>query len=182
MKKLIVQHLKSSEGSTIIVALLMLVALSLAVFMAMENSLTDSKMMRSTRLYRDHLYRAETIISVAAEEHKDIWLDSASVLFDLSSGSAQVDRTDVGLEDVDGNTLTVGDYSVARIENSPQSGSLSEEFYHLPHQAPPPIGSGYSSESFEIRRYGVFSTGRSNVSVSRQVTLQTGLLKMFNKS
>lgn len=45
----------NENGAAIIIAVLITAALSLAVFIAMDHSVTSSRMMRYTREYREHL-------------------------------------------------------------------------------------------------------------------------------
>ena len=75
----------------------------------------------------------------------------------------------------------MGSYSIARIESTPAPGLPSEKFYALSHQAPMPSGSGFSAMNFEIRRYGILSTGLSKQGrPDSGVTVEAGLYKVFN--
>ncbi len=173
----------NDKGSAIIAALLMGLALSLAVLIAVDNTISNSRMMRNSRQYVDELYDAETGISVAAEDSASEWLDPASPLFNPTStyaatpanaqfnGNAQIwDETPA--------QILVANYVVARIEFTPQPGTLSESFnYKMNHDAPPRIGSGHSPKDFEIRRYGLRSTAQP----ANTVTVEAGLSRTFNK-
>ncbi len=185
MKVFIIDTFKDDKGSAIIAALLMGLALSLAVFVAMDNSLSNSRMMRNSRQYVDELYNAETGITVAAEENQTTWLRPASNLFQPTSafsgneGNAQESNLNVQILDENGAQMTVASYVVARIEPIPLAGTLSADFeYHLNHEAPPPIGSGSSPKDFEIRRFGI----RSTVQPANTLTVENGLSKTFNKN
>jgi hypothetical protein len=163
-----------------IITLLVLAALTLSSLMAMNVAVSDGAIMRNNRTYRCDLYRAETGITVAGEHHAASWLAPDSDLFDLSLDEAAVMVDDFTIAGVDGHDMPVmGKYAVARIESAPAAGSLSERFYALGHQAPMPIGSGFSARSFEIRRYGVLSTGSSNPD-RPGVTVEAGVYKVFN--
>ncbi len=175
----------NDKGSAIIVALLMGLALSLAVFIAMDNSFSNSRMMESNRQYRDNLYNAETGITVAVEENQTTWLAPASDLFRPTSeftanpDDAQVSNPNVTILDETGATITVASYVVARIESTPLANTLSDDFdYDINHEAPPLIGSGSSPKYFEIRRYGI----RSTVQPENTLTVESGLYKEFNKN
>lgn len=168
------------QGTAIIIAMLVLAALSLASLMAVNMAVSDSSIMRNNRTYRSDLYRAETGITVAGEYHAASWLASDSDLFDLSLDEAAVIVNGFTIAGVDGNDMPVmGKYAVARIESTPAAGSLSERFYALGHQAPMPIGSGFSARSFEVRRYGILSTGSSKPG-RPGVTVEAGVYKVFN--
>ncbi|MCP4551835.1 MAG: hypothetical protein GY834_07300 [Bacteroidetes bacterium] len=168
---------KNESGSAIVAALLMGLALSLAVFIAMDNSLFNSRTMRNSRQYIDNLYRGETGITVACEENRTTWLASASNLFQLTN-TVPVGNANVQITDENGNPLTVASYVIARIEIAPTPGTLSDSFpYKLNHQAPPPIGSKSSVRKFEIRRFGI----RSTVQPANTLTVESGLYKTFNK-
>jgi hypothetical protein len=190
MNSSICQTINNNRGSTIILALLMMTALSLSAFMAAKISLTDSKLMRSHRDHRDLLYNAETGITVASEDHLTGWLQGSSVLFNLTNWDADISNQGVSIDNEDGDSIDVAQYSVARIEDyvnnatvssNLNTDALTRSFYPLPHIAPPTIGSGSSPKNFEIRRYGVLSSAidrRNNVT---NLTIESGLSKLFNK-
>lgn len=189
MKLLKCKLLTDNDGSIMIAALLMLVALSLAVFMASDNSLTNSRMMRNSRDYRNDLYRAESGISTAVELHKTTWLDSDSDLFDMDAGNASITNNNVQLNDEDGNPIAIASYQIARIENYEDSDidskldddALTRDFFSLGHTAPPQVGSGMSPANFEIRRYGIDSTAVPRDGSNNSITIESGLSKLFNK-
>ncbi len=169
--------INNDRGSAIIIAILMSLALTTTVFIAMENSTTSSRMMRSHRDYRDRLYRAETGITIAQENHLTTWLNSTSNLFNFTNYNDQV-GADVSILDENGANLVVASYVIARIESAPPANTTSASLaYMLNHQAPPPIGDGTSPKSFEIRRYGIQST----VAPENTITVESGLSKYFNK-
>jgi len=178
--------LNNEKGSAIVVALLMGLALSLAVFIAVDNSLSNSRMMRSNRQYRDNLYRAETGLTVAAEQNQTTWLAPGSALFQATTtfgvgneGNAQESNANVQILNENAAQMTVASYVVARIEPTPLAGTLSDSFdYKMNHQAPPHIGSGSSPRYFEIRRYGIRSTAQPD----NRLTVESGLFKTFNKN
>ncbi len=170
-------------GTIIVVTLLVLAALTVSSLMAVNMAVSDGTVMRNSRTYRCDLYRAETGITVAKAAHTDSWLASDSILFDLSEGSAGVTEEGFSISGLDGNDLpAMGRYVIARIETVPAAGSLSEKFYPLSHMAPMPSGSGYSAMNFEIRRYGILSTGSSKKDrPDTGVTVEAGLYKVFNR-
>jgi hypothetical protein len=157
-----------------------MMALLLASVMAVNMAVSDSSIMRNSRIYRDALCRAETGITVAEETQAESWLASDSDLFDLSQEDAAVAVSGFSIADAAGNDMpAMGSFSIARLESAPSSGSLSERFYALGHLAPMPSGSGFSARDFEIRRYGILSTGSSGQGRSG-VTVEAGLYKVFN--
>lgn len=166
----------NQRGSLMIAALLMLLGLSLTVFMAARIALTNSKMMRNNRLYRDNLYRAETLLSVAAEEHRRVWLDEDSVLFDLQDGKAEIIHSGIVIN-AGGTPAPIGEYRVARIEKNPDPDSLSGRFYQMYHLSPPAVGSATSGQ-MTARRYGVLATGTDGRGYG-QVVLEAGFSRIF---
>ena len=179
----------NNQGSTMIVALLILIALSLSVFMAMDGSITNSKMMRNSRDYRDNFYRAETGISVATELAQATWLSPTSLLFDMSDGNAEINNANVEIIDEDGDPIDIAAYEIARIEDyngkseiddKLDADALTRSFYSLAHTSPPPVGSKMSPKNFEIRRYGIHSQANPRKGSGR-ITLENGLFKLFNK-
>jgi hypothetical protein len=176
------KHGKETRGSALMVTMMVMMALLLAAVMAVNMAVSDSIIMRNNRIYRDDLYRAETGVTVARETQADSWLASDSELFDLSREDAAVTVDGFSIAGADGADLpSMGSYSIARIESDPEEGALSEQFYALGHRAPMPSGAGYSARSFEIRRYGILSTGSSRLDRPvRGVTVEAGLYKVFN--
>ncbi len=167
----------NQKGSLLFVALLMLLALSLSVFMAARIAVTNNQMMQNNRLYRDHLYRAESVISLAAEEHRKKWLNEDSDLFDLDNPEADYVESGLCLQGPGGESFYVGGYEIARLEGNPKQGSASDEFYRMPHLAPPAIGSGTSGQ-MTARRYGVLATGTDRRKSGR-VVLEAGFSRIF---
>lgn len=168
---------KDERGSMMLTALLMLLALSVTVFMAFRVAVTNSKLMRNNMHYRDNLYRAESVLSVAVEEHKEQWLDSGSDLLDLENKSARVKKIKAEIKNSEEEIIQVGKYSASRIESNPASGDLSAEFYPLHHKAPPEAGSGTSGKK-TARRYGVYATG-TNRDGNGKVVIEAGFIKIF---
>ena len=181
--------LNNNDGAVMIIALLMLAALSLTAFMASDNSLTNSRMMRNNRDYINNLYRAESGISAAVERHQKTWLDFDSDLFDLDAGGVCITNNNVQVKGDDGALISIASYQVARIENYKASdinhklddNALTRDFYALGHKAPPPIGSGTSPANFEIRRYGIKSKAIPRDGSPSSTTIESGLSKFFNK-
>lgn len=178
-----VKEVSGQKGIIVIVTLLVLSVLTLSSLMAINMAAGDGAVMRNSRVFRSNLYRAETGITVAGESHSDSWLAPDSILFDLSQKDAGVRVDSFSLTGPDGKDIpSMGRYVLARIERGPASGTVSEQFYPLNHKAPVPSGSGYSAMNFEIRRYGILSTGSANNNGSNAgVTVEAGLYKVFNR-
>ncbi len=190
MKRIVTHPISNNAGSATIVALLMLAALSLTVFMAMDTSMMNSSMMRNNRDYRENLYRSESGLTIATENHQNVWLQAASPLFSISAGDAEIIDQDASINDADGNPVRVAQYDIARVEDYTDGTidsklaeeSLTRDFFPLPHFGPPVIGTGMSARNFEIRRYGIHTRAvdkRDNVT---SLTIESGLWKIFNKA
>ncbi len=172
----------AENGSAIVMTLLIMAALTLSMLMAINVAFNDSSIMKNSRAYLCDLYRAETGITVAEEEHAGSWLAADSDLFDLSKEDAAVIVNDFTITGPDGEPMpAMGSYSIARIEKAPAEDSPSKAFYALGHTAPMPAGSGCSAVKFEIRRYGILSTGSSEQGPGAGVTVEAGLYKVLNK-
>jgi hypothetical protein len=81
MKKFKLPDLYNENGSAIIMAVFIGIALSIAIFMAIESAESDSLLMRRNREYRDNLYRSESVLSIIKEVNRVTWLDPTSNLF-----------------------------------------------------------------------------------------------------
>lgn len=180
MKLSCFQPFDNNRGSTMIAALLMIAALSLTVFMASDSSLINSKMMRNNRLYHEIFYNAETGITHVLENQQS-WLAEDSDLFDTDNKEAKEVIEDIEITDESGESLSVAECQMARIESSPDSESLSAQFPELNHKAGSVVGSGTSVKR-DPRRYGIVSEGRAfgaDNSENRKVTLEAGFIKFF---
>ncbi len=176
-----VSPIGKQKGSVIGITLLMVAALSLSSLMVADLALEDSAMMRNSREYRTGLYRAETGISLAGESHRQTWLAADSDLFDEIAEDAAWVEEGFAVTDKQGSALLdMGRYQIARIEANPAGDSLSENFYTLNHRAPVHSGAGFSAKNFEIRRYGIISTGFVH-GRDPGVTIEAGLSKIFNR-
>ena len=157
-----------------VAALLMLLGLSLTVFMAARIAVSNSRMMLNNRQYRNNLYRAESVISLAAETHRETWLAPGSDLLRMGKADA-VFRTPadeaVEIRISEQEMQQAGRYEIYRVEQG------QEQFYALPHKAPAMIGSGTSGKK-EIRRYGIRATGTNGRS-NGKVVLEAGFAKVF---
>ncbi|MFW6334058.1 MAG: hypothetical protein ACOC0W_02215 [Desulfosalsimonas sp.] len=158
-----------------VAALLIIFAISVTVFMAARSAVTNSKLMQNSRQYRENLYRAETAMNVALEEHTEKWLNSGSDLFDPEK-SAPPGKIAAEIKDSDGGTIKVGKYRAARIEKNP-SDPFSRQFYPLYHRAPPAVGSGTSGKK-EVRRYGIVASGTEK-HARGEVVIEGGFIKVF---
>jgi len=174
-------RLDRQAGSVMAMAMLVLAALTLSSLLALTMVLNDSAMMRNNRDYRRTLYRAETGLALAAQTHRTTWLDPDSVLFDEDDSQAVFERNPFTLADAGGNNLpAMGHYRIARIESAPASGSLSAQFYAIGHRAPLTGRAGFSARDFELRRYGIQSTGFDRRG-REGVRIEAGLAKVFNR-
>lgn len=168
---------QNQRGSLMVAALLMLVGLSLTVFMAARIAMTNNQMMQNSRLYRDNLYRAQSVISLAAEKHREKWLRGDSELFDLGDPDAAYVEHGLCLNSGTGDSFYLGSCEIARLEASPAGGSVSGKFYRMSHIGPPAVGSG-SSGRMTQRRYGVLATGTDGRRRGK-VVLEAGFSRIF---
>lgn len=176
-KKSVFSRPDNQKGSLLVAALLMLTGLSLTVFMAAKIAMTNNQMMQNSRLYRDNLYRAQSVISLAAEEHREKWLSADSDLFDLDNSHAAHIEHGICLLSGSSGSFHLGSCEIARLEESPAGGSVSDKFYRMSHIAPPAVGSG-SSGRMTQRRYGVLATGTDG-SRPAKVVLEAGFSRIF---
>lgn len=107
--------------------------------------------------------------------------DSSGTAVAKVAGGTIIELTD-GAGALMGEQGRVGKYEIARIELSPASGSMSEKFYKIPHTGQPLPGTGFSPKNFEIRRYGIVSTGEEEAGSEKKVENEAGLFKYFTKN
>lgn len=165
--------LKNEDGSIIVLAMIMLVLLTLLGISATTTSSIEVQIAANENRALQNLYQAESGNHYALEltGTADTWMTDTFLSLDettASSGPTGVDIDSDGTSDVNieirciQNTNTV----IANANNLPVQQHISS----------PPVGSGYSLNNFEIRRYGITAT-----SVNGNTKVQIGAYKVFNR-
>ncbi len=176
MKASPLQPLASSRGATMITALLMVVALSLAVLMASKNTITNSRLMLNNRDYHTVLLNAETGITYALENMNE-WLDENSELLPGKDSDAEVEVEFPDPDDED--EPKIAECRFARIQENPDAGSLSDKFVEMHHEGPKKRDET-SGKMLKSYRYGILAEGKKrDVVFSEPITVEVGILGYF---
>jgi hypothetical protein len=174
MKKTVL--INNENGSVVVLALIMVVLLSLLGMAVTRTSSIDVQVSSNETQAVRNLYQAESADNYALET-TSTWMTNA---FLTSTDTTAYQNYLVDL-DGDGNNDVRIEIRCVEGSGTPiaPAGTLSNGANDLPlmqHKAPPPIGSGYSLKSFEIRRYGITGT-----ELNGNTQVQIGAYKVFNK-
>jgi len=167
----------NENGSVVVLALIMLVLLTLLGMAVTRTSSIEVQIASNDRQAVDCFYTAESADHYALET-SNTWMTDAFLT--TADTSANDDRQ----VDLDGDGNNDARIEIRCIEGTGTDvvlpdGDLSDAANDLPimqHITIPPIGSGYSLKSFEVRNYGITGTAANGCSV-----VQLGAFKVFNK-
>ena len=100
MKKMI-SNLKNEEGSVIIMALIVLVALTMIGIVSTDNTVVELQIVRNETIYRQNFYRAESAVIEGAQVMEDSnltvpipWIQNLSTAPDMEDISNWKDNAD----------------------------------------------------------------------------------------
>ena len=166
--------IRNEEGSVIVLALVLLVLLTILGISATQTSTIEVQIASNERHAVQNLYQAEAGGHYTLEIVKTWMTDTFLTAAETAAFSTQnnVDIDSDGAPDVNIEIRCI------EITGTP-IGGLSDGANDLPlqkHIAPPPVGSGYSLNDYEVRRYGITAT-----SISGSSQVQIGAYKVFNK-
>jgi hypothetical protein len=169
-------RINNEKGSVVVLALIMVVLLSLLGMAVTRTTSIDVQVAGNEGRAVQNLYKAESADNYALET-TSTWMTNA---FLTSTDTTAYQNYLVDL-DGDGNNDVRIEIRCVEGSGTPiaPAGTLSNGANDLPlmqHKAPPPIGSGYSLKSFEIRRYGITGT-----ELNGNTQVQIGAYKVFNK-
>ncbi|MBW1981381.1 MAG: hypothetical protein JRJ12_09160 [Deltaproteobacteria bacterium] len=164
---------REQKGMVLVLALLMLAAISIIGIAALNTSDTEMKIAQNEKQLARQFYDAESVL-VATLEDRTAWLTESF----LAAGETGAYYTSA--VDFDGDGSNDGTVELRCIESSNTPiGSLSNAANDLPsqpHISSSPPGSGFSLKHFEARRYGITATSSTG-----NTRIQAGLYKVFNK-
>jgi len=165
--------IRNENGSVIVLAVVMLVLLTFLGISATRTSTIEVQIAANEKRAVQDLYQAEAGDHFALEIGST-WL---TVTF-LSTDETLAFFTQNNI-DIDSDGTPDVDIEIRCIESTgtPING-LSNPANDYPlqqHKAPPPAGSGYSLNDYEIRRHAITATSTDGSSI------QIGVYKVFNK-
>jgi len=165
--------IRNENGSVIVLAVVMLVLLTFLGISATRMSTIEVQIAANEKRAVQDLYQAEAgdhyALEISSTWLTVTFLSTAETLASFTQNNVDIDSD--GTPDVN--------VEIRCIESTgtPISG-LSDPANDLPlqqHKAPPPAGSGYSLNDYEIRRHGITATSTDGSSI------QIGVYKVFNK-
>lgn len=166
--------IRNEEGSVIVLALVLLVLLTILGISATQTSTIEVQIASNERHAVQNLYQAEAgdhyALEISSTWMTDTFLTAADTAAFFTQNNVDIDSD--GAPDVNIEIRCI------EITGTP-IGGLSNGANDLPlqqHISPPPVGSGYSLNDYEVRRYGITAT-----SISGSSQVQIGAYKVFNK-
>ena len=122
MKKMI-SNLKNEEGSVIIMALIILVALTMIGIVSTDNTVVELQIVRNETIYRQNFYRAESAVIDGAQVMED-----RTLTMPPSTPWIQTKATALNMEDVSNWDKTVGTGN-AQLSNNMNNPLTNETSY-----------------------------------------------------
>jgi Tfp pilus assembly protein PilX len=162
--------LKNEDGSIIVLAMIMLVLLTLLGISATTTSTIEVQIAANGRQAVQNLYQAESGNHYALEM-TNTWMDNAFLSADETAASYTQNNVDI---DSDGTPDV--NIEIRCIQNTDSDIANTNNLPVQQHISPPPVGSGYSLNDYEVRRYGITTT-----SINGNSKVQIGAYKVFNK-
>lgn len=166
--------IRNEEGSVIVLALVLLVLLTILGISATQTSTIEVQIASNERHAVQNLYQAEAgdhyALEISNTWMTDTFLSAAETAAFFTQNNVDIDSD--GTPDVNIEIRCI------EITGTP-IGGLSNGANDLPlqqHISLPPVGSGYSLNDYEVRRYGITAT-----SISGSSQVQIGGYKVFNK-
>ncbi len=171
--------MQNEDGSVIVLALVLLVLLTILGISATRTSTIEVQIASNERHAVQNLYQAEAGDNYALEI-SNTWMTNAFLTAAETSAYADSSVNPSLAVDIDSDGTPDVDIEIRCIvfPGNTISG-LSDGANDLPEQqhiSPPPAGSGYSLNDYEVRRYGITAT-----SISGSSQVQIGAYKVFNK-
>ena len=182
MKKTLL--LTNEKGSVVVLALIILVLLTLLGMAVTRTSSIEVQIASNDQQAVDCFNKAESADHYAIELINtwmtNTFLMAADTAANAFSPDLDNDGTNDVITDIDGDGTSDFLMEIRCIEGTGATiAGLSQAANDLPaqqHITIPPVGSGYSLKSFEVRKYGITGTASNGCSI-----VQLGTYKVFNK-
>jgi Tfp pilus assembly protein PilX len=163
-------RIKNQEGSVIVLALVLLVLLTILGISATRTSTIEVQIAANERQAVQSLYQAESG-SYYALEITGTWM--TNTFLSAAETAASSTQSDV---DIDSDGTPDVNIEIRCIQNTDPDIANTNNLPTQKHISPPPTGSGYSLNDYEIRRYGITAA-----SINGNSRVQVGVYKVFNK-
>jgi len=162
--------IQNEEGSVIVLALVLLVLLTILGISATRTSTIEVQIAANERQAVQNLYRTEAGDHYALEM-SSTWMTNAFLT--AAETAAFSTQNNVAIDSAGAPDVNI---EIRCIQNIDSNIADANNLPFQKHIDPPPVGSGYSLDDFEIHRYGITATSTDG---SSQV--QIGAYKVFNK-
>ncbi len=162
--------LKNEDGSIIVLAMIMLVLLTLLGISATTTSTIEVQIAANGRQAVQNLYQAESGNHYALEM-TNTWMTNTFLSADETAASYTQNNVDIDSDGTDDVNI-----EIRCIQNTDSDIANANNLPAQQHISPPPVGSGYSLNDYEVRRYGITAT-----SINGNARVQIGTYKVFNK-
>ena len=174
--------LLNKQGGILIAVLIIVIVLSVAASFLVRAAVSDNKVMRNIRNYRENFNKADSGINFLRRADNS-WLLSSSPLLDDENSDPVISNSNFLIKNCENDLVNLCEYKISRIQNDPDEKikNNSDEFFIMPHKAPCVCGLGTSGKKFEVRRFGIKTISR-NKQWKGCVSIEAGLYKFFPKA
>jgi len=162
--------LKNEDGSIIVLAMIMLVLLTLLGISATTTSTIEVQIAANGIQAVKNLHEAESGNHYALEM-TNTWMTNTFLSADETAASYTQNNVDIDSDGTDDVNI-----EIRCIQNTDSDIANANNLPAQQHISPPPVGSGYSLNDYEVRRYGITAT-----SINGNARVQIGTYKVFNK-
>jgi Tfp pilus assembly protein PilX len=161
--------LHDDRGTVLVVVVVTLVVLTLIGIAALRTSDTEMQVSANQKLIAAQFYAAEAGL-VDTMEKWTAWMNNDFLTAPVEQAFVQRDI------DIDGDDTIDSTVEIRCIQDVNAVVAAGNDLPVQTHTGPPPVGSGYSSKYFEVRRYGITAT-----STDGNTRLQIGVYKAVSK-
>ena len=170
--------LNNENGMIMVAVLMILVIITILALSASRTAVIEMQIATNESQAVNEFYNAERGL-INTLETSGTWMDDAF----LSANPTDPAATSTGNVDFNGDGVDDARMEVRCIENTmapavvpvPGISAAANNVPVIQHIGPPPAGSGYSSDLFEVRRYAVTAT-----SLTGNTQVQAGVWMVFN--
>jgi Tfp pilus assembly protein PilX len=160
----------NEEGSVIVLSMVMLVLLTILGISATRTSTIEVQIASNEIHAVQNFYQAEAGEHVALET-SDTWMTDPFLTTDETTAYSAQNNVDI-----DSDSTPDVNIEIRYIQDTDPDIANTNNLPCQKHISPPPVGSGYSLNDYEIRKYGITAT-----SINGSTQVQIGVYKVFNK-
>lgn len=171
---------KNEQGGILFSVLMITIILVFLSSFLIKSTINETLVANNIKMYRSTFFKTDSCVYSVSNIDTD-WVRDDNML-DLSVDVVTAKKTgSISFPVGDDVSVNFGSYEVLRIEKDSNNTLKKNGFYSMNHKAPPGIGMGTSSKTFEIRRFGIKAEAQHSQG-NGKVAIEAGVSKYFPKS